>query len=233
MFDRRADYSPQYDNHTTEEYPPDWKNRRWKVLKRDGFTCQRCGVRSTRVDDIRFDVDHIVPKSDGGNHGLDNLQTLCPSCHTRKHPDNDHLRKRAREYKHRNQPSPLVRVTRTALRPLLALLGVASDDNTVLDDHGRRLQVQSLGRVNSLSEGQGVTVEAAVVELWDSGSDNIRQIGRMADASAQARFIIWSDNGHQRLREGRRYRLVGAETNSYNGEFQLVIDGQTAVQPLD
>jgi 5-methylcytosine-specific restriction endonuclease McrA len=29
-------------------------------------------------------VDHIVPKSAGGQDTLDNLQTLCASCHAKK-----------------------------------------------------------------------------------------------------------------------------------------------------
>jgi 5-methylcytosine-specific restriction protein A len=29
-------------------------------------------------------VDHIIPKRDGGENALDNLQTLCETCHARK-----------------------------------------------------------------------------------------------------------------------------------------------------
>lgn len=226
------DYAPRYDDYTSAEYPPDWQSRRQKVLRRDGYICRACGVRSTRVDDVRFDVDHIVPKSDGGSHALENLQSLCPSCHAEKHTGNEHLRQRAREYERRNRASGVVRVVRMLLRPLRAAVGLTGDDETILDEHGRRLRVRSLAECASLPEGHGVTVEVRVTELWDSNSDSVRQMGRLTDDHTAARFVVWDGDGHPRLRTDRRYRLVGAETNQYNGDFQLVVDGKTAVHPI-
>lgn len=51
---------------------------RWEVWERDNFTCRKCGVRQF------LSVDHIVPRSEGGSDELDNLQTLCQSCNSRK-----------------------------------------------------------------------------------------------------------------------------------------------------
>jgi hypothetical protein len=48
------------------------------VYERDGFACLRCGAR----DDLT--VDHIHPWSKGGTEELENLQTLCRSCNSRK-----------------------------------------------------------------------------------------------------------------------------------------------------
>lgn len=61
-----------------------WKKRpispalRWEVFKRDGYTCKRCG------GDRDLAADHIIPESKGGPTTLDNLQTLCRSCNSRK-----------------------------------------------------------------------------------------------------------------------------------------------------
>ena len=51
---------------------------RWEVFKRDGFRCLVCGSQ----DHLR--ADHIIPESKGGQASLDNLQTLCRSCNSKK-----------------------------------------------------------------------------------------------------------------------------------------------------
>lgn len=35
-------------------------------------------------EDVRWEVDHIVPLEDGGDHVIENLQTLCRTCHRAK-----------------------------------------------------------------------------------------------------------------------------------------------------
>jgi 5-methylcytosine-specific restriction endonuclease McrA len=59
-----------------------WMSIRRKVLQRDGYACQCCGI--VRRDN---EVDHRIPLEQGGSNELDNLQTLCggpDGCHTRK-----------------------------------------------------------------------------------------------------------------------------------------------------
>lgn len=53
---------------------------RWQVWERDDFTCQHCGTRRD------LSIDHILAESRGGGVDLDNLQTLCKSCNSRKGP---------------------------------------------------------------------------------------------------------------------------------------------------
>lgn len=50
------------------------------VLARDGLRCVHCGCED--IDELG--VDHIVAEVNGGPHTLDNLQTLCRSCNSRK-----------------------------------------------------------------------------------------------------------------------------------------------------
>lgn len=66
--------------------PPQRSNRkkpvpakiRWEVWVRDDFTCRYC--RSRRY----LEVDHIYPESLGGPTTMENLQTLCRSCNSKK-----------------------------------------------------------------------------------------------------------------------------------------------------
>ena len=58
-----------------------WKtppvNRR-EVLKRDRYTCQYCGGQK------QLTLDHVIPKSWGGQHSWDNVVTACSPCNTSK-----------------------------------------------------------------------------------------------------------------------------------------------------
>ena len=47
-----------------------------QVKTRDGFSCLCCGENTRRL----LQVDHLNPKYYGGNHLVDNLQTLCVTC---------------------------------------------------------------------------------------------------------------------------------------------------------
>lgn len=55
------------------------------ILLRDGFTCQNCTLRPTKVwedgitrpDLSKLHVDHIIPYSKGGRSDPANLQVLC------------------------------------------------------------------------------------------------------------------------------------------------------------
>lgn len=61
-------------------YPEDWDERRQKCYDRDNHTCQECG--ST---DEELHAHHITSISDGGSHDIENLTTLCKSCHEEVH----------------------------------------------------------------------------------------------------------------------------------------------------
>ena len=56
----------------------DWNFIRVKVWQRDNFTCQICGTNNCKPD-----AHHIVPYRISKNNSLDNLITLCRSCHMR------------------------------------------------------------------------------------------------------------------------------------------------------
>lgn len=54
------------------------KALRYEILERDGFACKACGATNC------LEIDHIVPKSKGGQTIKTNLQVLCSDCNKGK-----------------------------------------------------------------------------------------------------------------------------------------------------
>lgn len=57
------------------------KKIRFEVFKRDGFKCAYCGKAPP---DVLLEIDHINPKSKGGEDDINNLLTSCFDCNRGK-----------------------------------------------------------------------------------------------------------------------------------------------------
>ena len=57
---------------------------RFKVLKRDNFSCVQCGASPAKNPAVLLHIDHIKPWSKGGETEISNLQTLCQNCNLGK-----------------------------------------------------------------------------------------------------------------------------------------------------
>ena len=59
----------------------EWARIRQEVLDRDGWRCQNpaCGKAGA------LEVHHVIELQDGGTNDLENLRTLCRSCHIAAH----------------------------------------------------------------------------------------------------------------------------------------------------
>lgn len=72
-------------------YGKGWKGKRRRVLDRDGWICQLCGV-DLRGDGVRASVDHldsVIEQMDAGESisamdvPVDRLRAVCGSCNSR------------------------------------------------------------------------------------------------------------------------------------------------------
>ena len=57
-----------------------WVNIRNTVRKRDNWTCQICGKKKG----ITLHCHHIIPYRASKDNSIDNLITLCSSCHSKE-----------------------------------------------------------------------------------------------------------------------------------------------------
>lgn len=78
----------------------EWKRIRKDVLARDGGMCQDCMDRMRAEIGFRPRratlVHHIIPRSERPDLALvmDNLRSLCDSCHEERHPERRSKKKR-------------------------------------------------------------------------------------------------------------------------------------------
>ncbi len=59
--------------------PDDWNERRDYVIDRDNGRCVKCGSQKA------LEAHHVVERKKDLNHSVDNLITLCISCHHKEH----------------------------------------------------------------------------------------------------------------------------------------------------
>jgi hypothetical protein len=57
---------------------------RFDIMKRDNFKCRLCGKSPATHNSIVLEIDHVIPKSRGGDNNPKNLQTLCSKCNCGK-----------------------------------------------------------------------------------------------------------------------------------------------------
>jgi 5-methylcytosine-specific restriction protein A len=65
----------------THNYGPSWTFIRERVLVEEPW-CRLCAAADKRTPATQ--VDHILPKRDGGTDDRKNLRPLCHSCHSRR-----------------------------------------------------------------------------------------------------------------------------------------------------
>lgn len=79
--------SGNYRNYCKEHSADDmrvftsWNVLREKVLKRDNYTCVKCGFQDRKTYCPNVIADHIIPIALGGDEwDINNIQTLCEKC---------------------------------------------------------------------------------------------------------------------------------------------------------
>jgi hypothetical protein len=60
----------------------EWRERRKECYARDNWTCQDCGVKCR--NEVRIQAHHVIARRLGGGDELENLLTLCASCHQKR-----------------------------------------------------------------------------------------------------------------------------------------------------
>lgn len=76
-------YDKQRPSSTKRGYDRKWREKRDAFLQKHPWCCDPYGVH-WHGNVQATQVDHVVPKKDGGSDDEENLQGFCDSCYSRK-----------------------------------------------------------------------------------------------------------------------------------------------------
>ncbi len=202
-----------------------------QVKSRDGYRCLCCGERNRQ----RLQVDHIAPWYFGGQHSLENLQTLCKICngekdrkkinfrihrdHTREVPEADFppIRQPSRD-----EAGDADFWAQSLRRAINFFYGAAAVDQIKIGRKGRNFYEWNIELFDGNQPSWLTThlpkileiIRAARSNAGFDGPDGLRVIG--SDGTEIAHFISQDDPGAS--------RFLGIPIGT---EFRLCIDGQT------
>ena len=86
----RIQYGEPFFTRTQEPYSlllerPEWNLKRLRILTRDHYTCQRCGVHDGPEVRLHVHHKHYICDHDPWEYRDSELVTLCDKCHSRLH----------------------------------------------------------------------------------------------------------------------------------------------------
>ncbi|MGA9086704.1 MAG: nucleotide-binding protein [Methanoregula sp.] len=74
------------------------------------------------------------------------------------------------------------------------------------------------------------SVRAKVIQEWDVTHDRMLQAGLLGDETGTVKFIIWKEQGKEKLAVGSVYSIFYAQADEFNERLSLNITGATIMQ---
>jgi len=81
--------------------------------------------------------------------------------------------------------------------------------------------------------GQWISVKAKVVQLWDSSSPSVSQVGLIGDETGIIKFVIWAKSGKREVEEGKSYLFQNVVTDSFQGRMQINVTRTSEIIEID
>ncbi len=82
--------------------------------------------------------------------------------------------------------------------------------------------------IAELSVGVG-SVRAKVLQEWDTTHDRMLQSGLLGDESGTIKFVLWKEEGKEKLVPGTVYNIFYALVDEYNGRHSLNLNTSTCI----
>lgn len=80
---------------------------------------------------------------------------------------------------------------------------------------------------------QWISLKAKVVQLWDSNSPNISQVGLIGDETGIIKFVVWAKAGKREVEEGKNYLFKNVVTDSFAGRMQVNVNRNSEIVEIE
>ena len=84
--------------------------------------------------------------------------------------------------------------------------------------------VVPIGKLEAINREE-VSIKGRVVQLWDSSSPAIAQVGLIEDESGRTKFTVWKKSNAKWVQEGEKVCILGAAKSWYQGRVSVAVTG--------
>ncbi len=182
-----------------------------KFLRSDrGNECEECGAQEE--DDLKLEIHHIKPQSEGGSHNPDNLQLLCMDCH-----DDVHGKRRRSE----RDPKPLPPHTKPndtdkqVIEVVERLGPVETTEVAELTDYTYEHMRRTLWKLAGES-----LIQRTIDNEWDTTDSDSESISGIPDTTSSARKA----GRDEVIRQMAAHGLSRSEISDITGLYSSTVD---------
>ena len=124
---------------------------------------------------------------------------------------------------------PIAEAERSVVSYFLRERGIKREDY-----YGTPQGAASSTRIADINQSeQWINLRAKIVQLWDSTSPAIDQVGLIGDETGTIKFVKWAKSNLPALVEGKSYSLENMTTDEWEGRFSVKMNRTTRIQELD
>jgi len=81
--------------------------------------------------------------------------------------------------------------------------------------------------------GEWISLKAKVVQLWDTTSPNVSQVGLIGDETGIIKFVVWTKAEKDEIEEDKSYLFKNIITDSFGGRMQVNVNRNSKIEEID
>ncbi len=107
--------------------------------------------------------------------------------------------------------------------------------NYIIREYGAPATIrrERITKIEEIREpNRWVTVKAKVIQLWESSSPSIAQVGLIGDETGHIRFLVWTKAKKQPVEEGKSYIFRNVVVDDFGGVLRLNVTKISEIEEI-